>query len=190
MPTARPGLAQASEGFGHSRGPIAYQATQAAAPYASLRATPCIPPTRFHGPAAGSSALDLDDDSGEIDQDRGEGCSPRPAGHLPTRGGGSAPEVVPGDPMCDRPVETADTGSRMNTSLNQLSSLGVHGSTVSLRRHFVPPAAHLCGAYITAGPQHAARATSGSKSKPISEYFTRTSPQPAQIMSAKWEIPA
>jgi len=86
--------------------------------------------------------------------------------------------------MCDRPVETADTGSRMNTSLNQLSSPGVHGSAVSLRRHFVPPAAHLCGAYITAGPQHAAKATSGSKSKPISECFIRTSPQPAQITSS------
>lgn len=129
-------------------------------------------------------SLDVDNVAGEIDQDRGEGCSPRPAGHLPTRGGGSAPEVVPGDPVCDRPVETADTGSRMNTSLNQLSSLGVHGSTVPLRRRFVPPAAHLCGAYITAGPRHAAKVTSGSKTKPISVCFTRTSPQSAQIMNS------
>ena len=67
----------------------------------------------------------------------------------------------------DRPVETADTGSRMNTSLNQLSSFGVHGSSVSLRRHFVPPAAHLCGVYITRGPRHAAKVTSGSKTEPI-----------------------
>lgn len=36
----------------------------------------------------------------------------------------------------------------------------------------------------TAGPQHAAKATSGSKTKPISVCFTRTSPQPAQIMNS------
>ena len=72
----------------------------------------------------------------------------------------------------------------MNTSLNQLSSLGVHGSTVSLRRHFVPPAAHLCGVYITTGPRHAAKVTSGSKTEQLSVCFTRTSPQPAQIMNS------
>ena len=141
-----------------------------------------LPPAA--GPAAGSSALDLDDDSGEIDQDRGKGCSPRPAGHFPTRGGGSAPEVVPGHPVCNRPFAPSDASFRMTASLTLPSSLGVHESTVSSRRHFAPPAAHLCGVYITTGPRHAAKVTSGSKTEPISTSFTRTSPQPAQIMNS------
>ena len=34
------------------------------------------------------------------------------------------------------------------------------------------------------GPGHAAKVTSGSKTEPISTSFTRTSPQPAQIMNS------
>ncbi len=69
------------------------------------------------GTAARDQALDPNDDSGEIDQNRGEGRSPRPPGYLPVGGSGSAPEVIPGNPLCDRPVETADSGSRMIDSL-------------------------------------------------------------------------
>src|SRR5208283_786801 len=141
-----------------------------------------LPPAA--GPPAGSQALDLDDDSGEIDQDRGESRSPRPAGHLPTRGGGCAPEVVSGHLDCNRPVAPSDSGSWMKAPPTQPSSLGVHGSIVSLWRRFVPPAANLCGAYITAAPQHAAKATSRSKTKPVSACFIRTSPQSAQIMNS------
>jgi len=72
----------------------------------------------------------------------------------------------------------------MTASLTLRSSLGVHGSIVSSRRQFAPPAAHLCGVYITTGPLHAAKVTSGSKTEPTSTSFTRTSPQPAQIMNS------
>ena len=72
----------------------------------------------------------------------------------------------------------------MTASLTLRSSLGVHGSIVSSRRQFAPPAAQLCGVYITTGPLHAAKATSGSKTEPITVCFTQVSPQPAQIMNS------
>jgi len=154
-------------------------------PTASLR--PGLQPWELPstaGPAARDQALDPDNDSGEIDQDWGKGCSPRPAGYLPVGGGGSAPEVVPGHPVCDRPLAPSDASFRMTASLTLPSRLGVHRSTISSRRHFAPPAAQLCGVYITTGPRHAAKVSSGSKTEPISTSFTRTSPQPAQIMNS------
>src|SRR5208282_5395324 len=87
-------------------------------PTASLR--PGLQPWELPstaGPAARDQALDPDNDSGEIDQDRGKGRSPCPPGDLPAGRGGGAPEVIPCDPLCDQPPEAADAGSRMIDSL-------------------------------------------------------------------------
>src|SRR5271157_3481181 len=66
------------------------------------------------GPAARNQALDPDNDSGEIDQDRGKGRPSRPPGDLPTGRGGGTPEVVPGDPVCNRQTAPSGAGSRMS----------------------------------------------------------------------------
>jgi len=64
-----------------------------------LPAASCVAPS--------GASLDVDDVSGESDQDRGEGRAPCPAGGLPDGGGGGPAGTVPGDSGRDSAAEVA-----------------------------------------------------------------------------------
>jgi hypothetical protein len=51
-------------------------------------------------------SLELDDATGEVDQDRGQSGLSFQGGDVPDGGGGGAPEVVRGDPGTDRSATT------------------------------------------------------------------------------------
>jgi len=71
--------------------------------------------------ALSSAALDVDDIAEETDQDRGEGCAPFPADHLPDGGGGGSERVVPGHSGRDWAAAIARTSIRMKQKVKGLA---------------------------------------------------------------------